>query len=86
MKQLSMALITSAMIITAPMVVAEDSPHEFSANVALSTDYMYRGGSQTNEQPAISGGFDYGHSSGLYAGLWASNVDFTRVFRSFAKT
>ena len=76
MKQLSLALITSVMIITAPIVMAEDSPHEFSANVALSTDYMYRGGSQTNEQPAISGGFDYAHSSGLYAGLWASNVDF----------
>ena len=76
MKQLSLTLITSAIIITAPIVMAEDSSHEFSANVALSTDYMYRGGSQTNEQPAISGGFDYAHSSGLYAGLWASNVDF----------
>lgn len=75
MKQFSKALIASAMIVSAPMVQA-DSPHEFSANVALSTDYMYRGGSQTNEQPAISGGFDYGHSSGLYVGLWASNVDF----------
>ena len=76
MKQLYKVLATCAMIITAPMLMAEDSPHEFSANVALSTDYMYRGGSQTNEQPAISGGFDYAHSSGVYAGLWASNVDF----------
>ena len=76
MKKLYMALVTSATIVTAPMVMAEDSPHEFSANVALATDYMYRGGSQTNEQPAISGGFDYAHSSGVYAGVWASNVDF----------
>ena len=75
MKQFSKALVASAMIVSA-LIVQADSPHEFSANVALSTDYMYRGGSQTNEQPAISGGFDYGHSSGLYAGLWASNVDF----------
>lgn len=75
MKQLFKALIASAMVVTAPMVSA-DSPHEFSANAALSTDYMYRGGSQTNEQPAFSGGFDYAHSSGLYVGLWASNVDF----------
>ncbi|MCZ6802516.1 MAG: TorF family putative porin [Proteobacteria bacterium] len=49
---------------------------KFSANVALSTDYMYRGGSQTLEQAAISGGFDYGHSSGIYIGTWASNIDF----------
>jgi uncharacterized protein (TIGR02001 family) len=75
MKQLSMVLIASTVIVTSQMVMA-DSPHEFSANVALSTDYMYRGGSQTKEQPAISGGFDYAHSSGFYAGLWASNVDF----------
>ena len=49
---------------------------EFSANVALSTDYVWRGVSQTNEDPAISGGFDYNHDSGFYAGVWGSNVEF----------
>jgi uncharacterized protein (TIGR02001 family) len=76
MKQLYMIAITAAMIATIPMVMAEDSPHTFSANTAIATDYMYRGGSQTNEHPAVSGGFDYAHSSGVYAGVWASNVDF----------
>ena len=80
MKQLSVALIASAMIVIAPMMMAEDSPHEFSANVALSTDYMYRGISQSDEQPAISGGFDYRYTTGgfadLYAGIWASSLDF----------
>ena len=80
MKQLSVALIASAMIVIAPIVMAEDSPHEFSANVALSTDYMYRGISQSDEQPAISGGFDYRYTTGgfadLYAGIWASSLDF----------
>ena len=75
MKQLPKAFIASAVIVTAPMVSA-DSPHEFSANVTLSTDYLFRGISQTNGNPAISGGFDYGHSSGVYAGTWASNVEF----------
>jgi len=60
--------------------MADDSPHEFSANVALTTDYMYRGISQSNEQPAISGGFDYGYSTGgfadVYAGIWTSSLDF----------
>lgn len=49
---------------------------EFSANVALTSDYVFRGISQTDEQPAIQGGFDYNHASGLYAGIWGSNVDF----------
>ena len=49
---------------------------DFSANVALYSDYIYRGVSQTFEDPAIQGGADWSHDSGLYAGLWASNVDF----------
>ncbi len=53
-----------------------DSPHEFSANVALSTDYMYRGQSQTGNDPSISGGLDYAHESGFYLGTSASNVNF----------
>lgn len=48
---------------------------EFSGNVALATDYVWRGFSQTNEDPAISGGFDYANGI-FYAGVWAANVDF----------
>jgi hypothetical protein len=49
---------------------------ELSANVALTTDYVWRGVSQTYEDPAIQGGFDFEHDSGFAAGVWASNVDF----------
>lgn len=53
-----------------------ESPHAFSANLALTTNYMFRGVSQTNNGPAIQGGFDYEYSPyNLYAGVWASNVD-----------
>jgi uncharacterized protein (TIGR02001 family) len=48
----------------------------FSANVALTTDYVWRYASQTDEKGAIQGGFDVAHSTGLYAGAWGSNVDF----------
>jgi uncharacterized protein (TIGR02001 family) len=47
-----------------------------SANVGFVTDYVFRGISQTDEQPAVQGGFDVTHTSGLYAGVWGSNVDF----------
>ena len=56
-------------------LLATTAQAEITANVALSTDYMYRGISQTDSTPALSGGFDYSHESGFYAGLWASNVD-----------
>ena len=49
---------------------------EISGNVALASDYVYRGISQTTENPAIQGGFDVVGESGLYIGVWASNVDF----------
>lgn len=51
---------------------AEESP--FSANVGIVSDYAYRGISQTDERPALQGGFDYAHPSGFYAGVWATNV------------
>jgi uncharacterized protein (TIGR02001 family) len=53
---------------------APASPHTFTGNVGLFSQYVFRGLSQTNEDPAVQGGFDYSHSSGLYAGTWASNI------------
>lgn len=50
------------------------SPHTVTGNVSLNTDYRFRGISQTFGQPALQGGFDYSHASGLYLGTWASNV------------
>ncbi len=55
---------------------AEDSMGlEFSANVAMTSDYVFRGISQSDEEIAIQGGFDVAHSSGVYAGVWSSVVD-----------
>lgn len=44
-------------------------------NVAVTSDYVFRGVSQTQENPALQGGVDL-TNGGLYAGAWASNVDF----------
>ena len=49
---------------------------ELSGNVTFGSDYVYRGISQTDEEPTIQGGFDAVSDSGLYAGVWASNVAF----------
>jgi len=50
------------------------SEHTVTSNVGLVSDYLYRGISQTGQRPAIQGGFDYAHSSGLYAGVWGSSI------------
>lgn len=62
---------------------AEESPHHFSANVTLTSDYVFRGISQTGGEPAIQGGFDYTHSSGFYLGTWASNVGWLEDFQGY---
>jgi len=57
---------------------APQSPHTFTGNVGLYSQYIFRGLKQTDGDPALQGGFDYSHSSGLYAGTWASNISWLR--------
>ncbi|MDE0093665.1 MAG: TorF family putative porin [Gammaproteobacteria bacterium] len=50
---------------------------EVSGNVTLTSDYSFRGWSQTTRDPAIQGGFDVELSdSGFAVGTWASTVNF----------
>ncbi|KAF0180271.1 MAG: hypothetical protein IV086_07430 [Hyphomonadaceae bacterium] len=55
-----------------------DGP-SITGNVALTSDYAFRGISQTDGDPALQGGFDYtNETSGIpiYAGVWGSSIDF----------
>jgi uncharacterized protein (TIGR02001 family) len=45
-----------------------------TGNITLASEYRFRGIDQTFGKPAIQGGFDYSHASGLYLGNWNSNV------------
>jgi uncharacterized protein (TIGR02001 family) len=56
---------------------APASPHTFTYNLGLFSQYVWRGMTQTDESAALQGGVDYAHSSGFYAGAWASNVSWT---------
>ncbi len=49
---------------------------EVSGNVALTSDYRFRGISQSDKGMAIQGGFDAAFEQGFYVGTWASSVDF----------
>jgi uncharacterized protein (TIGR02001 family) len=53
---------------------APQSPHTLTGNVAIVSDYRFRGISQTFADPAIQGGVDYAHASGFYLGNWNSSV------------
>ncbi|MCL1635829.1 TorF family putative porin [Luteimonas sp. SX5] len=45
-----------------------------SGSVALTSDYLFRGVSQTNEEPAVQGGVEYAADGGFYVGAWGSSV------------
>jgi len=73
----------AALLCVAPLPAAAQEEAEsvtllggtLSGNVSFATDYMFRGYTQTNQHPAIQGGIDWAHDSGLYLGVWGSNLD-----------
>ena len=76
---LKKTLLTAAVastLMTGATIASADDAWSTSANVALTTDYKFRGISQSDESAALQGGFDVNHESGFYVGAWASSVDF----------
>ena len=71
--KLAVAFLAAASSITAQ---AADTPAAFttSGNLAFTSDYVFRGITQTGGRTALQGGFDVAHTSGLSAGVWASNI------------
>lgn len=49
---------------------------KFSGNATLTSDYVWRGSSQTHGDPAAQAGFKLAGESGVYGSAWASNVEF----------
>lgn len=76
--QVMMAMATLAGSAAAQEQAAAPAEHQFSYNVAVASDYRYRGYSQSRLDPALQGGADYTHSSGLYAGTWLSTIKWTK--------
>ncbi len=76
-KYLALPLILTFVALGTTNVSADEGEEagSFSANVTLTTNYMYRGVTQTSDGPAIQGGFDYEHGP-FYVGTWASSLDF----------
>lgn len=73
-KKLILAAAVGAAFASVAAAAEPASPHTFTGNVGLVSDYLFRGISQSHGKPAIQGGFDYAHASGFYAGLWGSSI------------
>lgn len=80
LKKLTTLALSTTLCTLSGVAAAEtvDSPlgkFDVSMTATLASDYIWRGQSQTAGEAAIQGSLDVAHESGVYAGVWASNVD-----------
>ena len=52
--------------------------YTLTGNFGIFSQYIFRGLTQTNHQPALQGGFDWAHESGFYLGTWGSNISWLK--------
>jgi uncharacterized protein (TIGR02001 family) len=72
----SIAALAVAAALAVPVLAGAQAPaaSPIAGNLSLVSDYRFRGITQTFEEPALQGGFDYAHASGFYAGNWNSSI------------
>lgn len=74
-------LAAAGLAFSAPALAQDEDPAEetggftVSGNVAVTSDYRFRGVSLSGGDPAVQGGITVSHDSGFYAGTWASSID-----------
>ena len=59
---------------------------DLSGNIAAVSDYRFRGISQSDGGPAAQASVAYDHPTGLFAGVFASTVDFSGAFHADVET
>jgi uncharacterized protein (TIGR02001 family) len=72
------ALLTATVV--SSQAVAAEPENTLSYNIGATTDYRFRGISQSSFKPAVQGGADFSHKSGAYVGVWGSNVNWVKDF------
>jgi uncharacterized protein (TIGR02001 family) len=58
----------------ASVLMSTTAVADLSGNIGVTNNYIWRGVTQTSDEAAVSGGLDYSHGSGAYAGAWVSNI------------
>lgn len=60
------------------MVMVTPAHAELTGNISVVSKYVLRGitNNTQSDTATVQGGFDYAHSSGIYAGYWGSGLDY----------
>lgn len=70
------SLVTASLIFGLASTSPQSHAVELSGDITFTSDYAFRGISQTDEAPAIQGGLTLSDESGFYVSVWGSSVDF----------
>jgi uncharacterized protein (TIGR02001 family) len=74
MKKAITTIAMTTLLATSAISFQASATEGLSANVAATSNYLWRGLEQTGGDAAISGGIDYASTSGFYVGTWVSNA------------
>ncbi len=77
-KLLVPSLLALSLLAVTGAAQAQAAESSLSFNVGATTDYRYRGISQSRLQPAVQGGIDYADKSGFYVGAWGSSIKWVK--------
>jgi uncharacterized protein (TIGR02001 family) len=72
MKTLKITAIAAAVL--AASSVSQVAIADFEANIGVTSNYLWRGVSQSGDSASVSGGIDYSNESGFYAGTWVGSL------------
>ncbi|MBW8830033.1 MAG: hypothetical protein JF606_11460 [Burkholderiales bacterium] len=74
MKKTLLSVAAATVFTSVPVLVHAEDANPLSFNVSLTTDYRYRGISQSRLKPALQAGADYALPNGFYVGTWGSTI------------
>src|SRR5512133_1490261 len=82
LKPTSFLVLSTLLIGSAAMAQTQAAApgYTLAYNVGVTSDYRFRGISQTSFDPALQAGVDFAHKSGFYLGAWGSNISWIKDY------
>jgi uncharacterized protein (TIGR02001 family) len=77
-----MSAACTASLLAGAAAAEDESPWSVTGTVGVTSNYMFRGITQSDGEAALQASVTVAHESGFYAGFWGSNIDFNDGFFS----
>ena len=75
-REAALPLITTVCALSLALAATRSEASDFTGNATLTSDYVWRGSTQTHGDPAAQAGFKVAGDSGVYGSVWGSSVEF----------